>query len=229
MLAAGLQPSALETSFTGLARFFGRRLRRTVDRDQVFTIVEVGASGSTILILRGDHIALCKPIPVGGDHFDCAVAEHLQMDVPAASEIRAARIRSNHAGRPAGTRDCDPSTDRAVYESVRPHMSALVKEVLLCQRYYGVTFRGQPPCRIILTGGDGLEPRLDEMLARDCKIPVSCDDPAGTLAGLESQLHGMASKPALAGASWAACAGLSLRGVHRRRRDESSTVPRRAA
>ena len=44
---------------------------------------------------RGDQIAFCKPINIGGEQFNQAVAEHLQMDERAAADLRAARISLN--------------------------------------------------------------------------------------------------------------------------------------
>jgi type IV pilus assembly protein PilM len=213
LLAAGLRPIAVDTAFSALARAFGRRYRRTTDRDTVRMVVEVEASGSTVMILRGDQIALCKPISIGGDALDLAVAEHLQMEPKAAAELRAARLaEAGAAGAPAADR---VSAARAVYEAVRPLLADLVKEVVLCQRYYGVTFRGQPPEQIILTGRDGAEPRLDEMLVQACQTAVAHDDSAKTLGGLAPRIRRAVPAP-LPPSAWAAALGLSLRGARRR-------------
>ena len=91
LLAAGLRPVAIETHFMAQARVFGQREVPGMT-PPVRAVVDVGASGSTVMILRGDEISFCKPIAFGGEQLDQAVAEHLQMERAAARELRAARI-----------------------------------------------------------------------------------------------------------------------------------------
>jgi len=216
LLAAGLRPIAIDTSFCALARAFSRKARRESDQQFVRAVVEIGWSGSTVLILRGDQVAFCKPIAIGGRLFNKAVADHLQMEESAAGDLRAARIRAVLNGDnadSAGGSITDPATDRAVYEAVRPLMGALIKEVMLCLRYYGVTFRGHPPEQIILTGGDGLEPRLSELMAHTCKVPVAFDDATNTLGGLIGQIQTCLNRTPGPSATWAVAMGLSLRGL----------------
>jgi type IV pilus assembly protein PilM len=215
LMAAGLRPVAIETHFTALARAFSRPSFSASASQPVRAVVDVGASGSTVMILRGDQIAFCKPIAIGGDQFDRALAEHLQMDVASARSLRAARIASV-VGQSSSTPAIDPSIERAEYDAVRPLLGSFAKEVMLCIRYYGVTFRGHPPERLILTGGDGLEPRLDETLAQQCKVPVTFEHegPVGGLVeGIRASLHCEPGPPAC----WAVAAGLSLRGISQAR------------
>lgn len=242
VLAAGLRPLAVDTTFTGLARMFGRRARRHSDRDTAKAVVEIGYSGATLLIMRGDQIAFCKPIQIGGKDFNEAVAEHLQLDLGAATELRIARIarhsaalKLQHSERPCTDVDSpegvqreskssahvdvaasfDSATDRAVYEAVRPLMGELVKEVMLCLRYYNVTFRGHPPEHIILTGGDGLEPKLGQTMATACKTQVMYDDLGATLSSIAGPLRACLNRTPGPAACWAVAAGLSLRGIRR--------------
>lgn len=219
IIEAGFRPVAIDTDFAALARTFSRQYRREADRQNVRAIVEIGATGSTVLILRGDQIAFCKPLDVSGQQLNEAVAEHLDMDIRAASELRLTRMTT-------GARDADhshdPSTERAVYEAVRPVVNELVKEVNLCLRYFGVTFRGKPPSQIILTGGDGLEPQLAEAIERVCKVVVVHDDQTNTLTSMTDGIQRICH-PGLSGAApsrrsmsagcWAVAAGLSLRGM----------------
>ncbi len=224
LLAAGLRPVAIETHFTALARAFSRGS----SAQEVAAVVDVGASGATVIILRGDQIAFCKPIEIGGRHFDEAVAEHLQMDLEAARDLRAGRIAS-FSGQPQGVPMNDPAIERAEYDAVRPLLGRFAKELMLCIRYYGVTFRGGPPERLILTGGDGLEPRLGETLAHHCKIPVVLDNQASPVRGhmpaIRSALHRAPGPPAW----WSVAAGLSLRGLSAAMLRKAGAVRREAA
>jgi type IV pilus assembly protein PilM len=212
LMAAGLRPVAIETHFTALARAFSRPTFSASATQPVRAVVDVGASGSTVMILRGDQIAFCKPISIGGEHLDRAVAEHLQMDLEAARGLRMARIAAV-SGPAEMPQVGDPSIERAEYDAVRPLLWDFAKEVMLCIRYYGVTFRGHPPDRLILTGGDGLEPRLDETLAGQCKIPVTFEHEATRSGGLLEGIRAILHRDTGPLACWAVAAGLSLRGL----------------
>ncbi|MHC4775065.1 MAG: pilus assembly protein PilM [Planctomycetota bacterium] len=212
LMAAGLRPVAIETHFTALARAFSRPSFSPSATQEVRAVVDVGVSGSTVMILRGGQIAFCKPIAIGGRLFDEAVAEHLQMDVASARSLRAARIAAAF-GEAGSVPVADPSIERAEYDAVRPLLGAFAKEVMLCVRYYGVTFRGHPPQHLILTGGDGLEPRLAETLAEQCKIPVTFEHDGPGAAGLLDGIRDCLHRDPGPSACWAVAAGLSLRGL----------------
>ena len=210
VMAAGLRPVALETHFTALARMFTGMDPVNSAQKRVRVVVDVGASGSTVMITRDRHIAFCKSIDIGGDQFDRAVADHLQIDTAVARELRASRMAAA-TGQDVAPALNDPSIQRAEYDAVRPLLGNFAKEVVLCLRYYGVTFRGHPPEQLILTGGDCLEPRLGETLADQCQIPVTYDDERSMLDSLADGIRGVLQRPAGPSAWWAVAAGLSLR------------------
>ena len=85
-----------------------------------------------------------------------------------------------------------------------------------------VTFRGHPPEKIILTGGEGLEPHLNEMLAQACKLPVVYDDELNTLESMIGQIQSSLNRQPGPAACWTAAIGLSLRGVTPRRRNQKA-------
>jgi type IV pilus assembly protein PilM len=223
ILQAGFRPVAIDAGFASLARIFSRQFRREADRSHVRAIVEVGSTGSTVIIMRGDQICFCKPLAICGVTFTRAVAEHLNLDPRQAAELRTARlVNSLSRGNATDAQSHDPATDRAIYEAVRPVVNELVKEVNLCLRYFGVTFRGKPPSQIILTGGDGLEPRLADAIERGCKITVTHDDPSDTLAAIAEGIQricqssmgaAMPSRRSVSPGCWGVAAGLSLRGI----------------
>lgn len=226
LMSAGLRPAAIETHFTALARAFSRQSRPKSAHQSVSAVVDVGASGSTAIILRGDQIAFCKPINIGGRQLNQAVAEQLQMDLDAASELRAARIAAamGHSGAESAS---DPSIERAEYDAVRPLLGSFAKEVMLCIRYYGVTFRGHPPGRLVLTGGDALEPRLGETLAHHCKIPVVLDRDVSPIAGLMKDVRNALNRAPGPAATWTVAAGLSLRGISQGKQQRPDSGPAR--
>lgn len=228
IMDAGLRPMAVDAWFTALARACSRMHRRESDQETVRAVVEVGASGSTIMILRGDQVAFCKALSLCGQEMDRAVAAHLRMDGPTACDLRSKRLRLA-AGDPQAT-PCDPAADRAVYEAVRPLLGDLVREMTLCVRYYGVTFRGRPPERVVLSGGDAMEPHLDEMIAHACKCQVIRDDEVGTLATIQKQAAALLGDRAGVPGVWTVAAGLSMRGLasERANRKRESQHPQAA-
>jgi type IV pilus assembly protein PilM len=221
VMHAGLKPVAVDVSFAALARVFSRRYRRESDRDRVRAVVEVGNCGSVVLVLRGDQVAFCKPISIGGAQFDRAVADHLELEVSAAAELRAQRLRATAAG----AETPQSSTDRALYEAVRPHLEAFAKETLLCLRYFGVTFRGRPPERVIVTGGNGREPNLGHTLQETCSIEVAFDDELHTVSTLLPAVQKKCNRANLEPGSWAVAAGLSMRGINTSRAAEPEDQP----
>ncbi len=229
IMASGLRPVAIDCGFLAAARALSRQFRRESDRAIVRAVIEIGATGSTIIILRGDQVAFCKNIPIGGDALDKAVAEHLQLDVASARDLRSARLSGSVPG--AARITADEPTDRAVYDAVRPLLAELTKEVTLCLRYYGVTFRGKPPDRLILSGGEATEPRLDHMMKQACKVPVVFDDEQGTAVGLHRKIGAALNRQPGPLGAWTVAAGLSMRGLAawKRNQKEEATTGRRGA
>ncbi|MCA9295217.1 MAG: pilus assembly protein PilM [Phycisphaerales bacterium] len=218
---SGLRPIAAETSFTAVARALSLRLRREADQDTVRAVVEMGRTGTTIMVLRGDQIAFCKPLTFGGVQFDVAASEHLGIDLVAAREIRTARIASAASKNTTGPID-DAETDRAVYESIRPFIEQLTKEITLSLRYYGVTFRGHAPKFIILAGPEAQEPHLARMLEHSCKLPVKTDDENESLTNLLPQIHSLLNRMPGSIHAWAATIGACTRELPKRARSENS-------
>ncbi len=228
LIEAGLRPVAVELPVCAIVRTHSLRCRRDADQQHVRAILEIGGSGSSFMVLRGDQVAMCKPIEVGGADLDKAVAERLGLDLPLSRQLRQRRLleraRSIQSGHPAGEPD---DKERAIFESVRALLDRLIREVGLCLRYHGVTFRGRPPERIVLAGADGLEPRLDAMLAASTKMPVAFEDP---LSPVQPMLEGIGHSDEWGPAhGWLAAAGLSLRGWRAATVAAGSTSERRAA
>src|SRR5690606_2627387 len=57
LLEAGLRPVAIDAPFMSLARLHSLNCRRESDQNRIRCVVEVGSSGSIIMILRGDQVA----------------------------------------------------------------------------------------------------------------------------------------------------------------------------
>jgi Tfp pilus assembly PilM family ATPase len=168
LIDAGFDPIAAEPRFVAVARAVSRRARRDADAANVRAVLHVEQEGSFIMVLRGDRIAFCREIPVGGATLDHAVATRLSVAPEAAAALRAQRLAACEGRGPA----VDPVAEEAAAAATRATLDALAGEIALCLRYYGVTFRGGQPGRVVLSGPHGGEPRLAEIVAEVTRAEV---------------------------------------------------------
>lgn len=167
--AAGLRPAAVDAEPLALLRCYVSQFRRDEDKDQRAIFVHLGVSNTAVIIAQGDDPLFIKYIDLGGQHFDEAVARHLQMPLD-----EAWALRRHNGDRRADQQD--PEVARSIAESMRPVFDRLAKEISLCVRYHSVTFRGQPLARLVLGGGEAA-PALVEQLAQRLNLKCELGDP----------------------------------------------------
>ena len=226
VMAAGLRPMAVDTHFGAIARVMSRQHRREADQGSIRAVIEIGDVGSTMLVLHGEQIALCRSLDIGGNHLDARVSEHLGLELEAAADLRQHRLQGDQNHQDASV---DPATDRAVHECIRPLLEELSRDVLMCMRYYGVTFKGQKPAKLMLTGAHACEPGLAAAISQRCEMPVDLDDEHGTFSHLGTSLSQARSRSNGPHSAWSIAAGLSLRSLAARRTRRINTKLERAA
>jgi type IV pilus assembly protein PilM len=173
--------------------------------------VDVGHQSTKVVIARRGEVIFFKLIDIGGDKFDKAVAQKLNLALPDAAELRRRMRQAPAAGaeaEPLFGKTRREGVERAIFEAVRAETGDLAREVGLCLRYYSVTFRGRRPEKVLLAGGASAEPQLARVLAEDAGL---AGEPARPLAGADS-----AGRPDLAASgpdhsAWTVAAGLALR------------------
>jgi len=166
---AGFEPTVAEPRFVALARAFGRRTRRGSDLANVRALLHLDDADATVLILRGDRVAFCRELKLGGASLDVAVAQRLGVPLESAALLRSRRMAAVRGeGSPV-----DPAAEEAAQAATRPTLDAIASELALCLRYFGVTFRGGQPARVILSGPHSAEPRLAGVLEEACRARVS--------------------------------------------------------
>jgi len=233
LVKAGLRPDAVEPGFMGLARCFSRSLRRAADQGVTRVIVDIGERQTGVMVTRGQSVAFYKPLELGGEAMTKAASERLGLDLDAARDLRRQRASASARGATPG----DARVDRAIYEAVRPLMDELAREVAMCLRYYGVTFRGSRPEACMAVGGEAEEPQLIKLLGDELHIPTAVGRPLeGIDIGPESSLGGGGGGANLARPQWATATGLGLRSWQakqerftRRRRVDGEAVSARGA
>ncbi|MEM7577647.1 MAG: pilus assembly protein PilM [Planctomycetota bacterium] len=184
---AGLAPLAVEVSVTALARAFTRECE-----EGVHVLLDIGYESSKLLMVRDGVVTFFKRIDVGGERFDTAVANHLDMSAQDATNLRKEFVVG-----PSGIDRNDPS-QRALYEALRGPVADLAQEIELCLRYFGVTFRGPRPERLVLVGGEAIQSWLGVLLAEQSGFEVEIGDVSEGQAGNSAP-------------GWAVAAGLAMR------------------
>jgi len=145
--------------------------------------VDVGHQSTKVVIARRGEVIFFKLIDIGGDKFDKAVAQKLNLALPDAAELRRRMRQAPAAGaeaEPLFGKTRREGVERAIFEAVRAETGELAREVGLCLRYYSVTFHGRRPEAILLAGGGAADPLLARVLAEDAGLAATPALPLGS-------------------------------------------------
>ncbi|MFG0257555.1 MAG: pilus assembly protein PilM [Phycisphaerales bacterium JB043] len=213
LISCGISPMSVEPSFVAIGRTFSRMYQRASDRATVRMVLHVGNRSTRVLVLAGPDVVFYKRIEVGGAEFSEIAAERMGLDLETIESLRRQRMIAQlnpDVQRP------EEKVDRAIYTSVRPHLSMLAEEISRCARYFAVTFCSPRPSLAIVVGEHAAEPGLVQIVSDAIGLDTSIGQPFDNIA--------MPSPCPVAlqhiTTSWAAPIGLCLRGrrqVKRRR------------
>lgn len=204
----GLTVEAVDVAPCAAFRPFERFLRRGADADEVNAFVDLGGSGTRIVVVRGREIIFLKAFDVGGERLDALVSEHLAIDPQEARALRQrlAAADQDVAEPPEGP---VPATTRAeAGQAIRPAVEQLGKEIGLCLRYCAVTFRG-PRCEsVTCVGGGAISTELLESLSQAIGVPARKGHPLRNMScdGVFSMADQCTGQP-----EWATALGLALK------------------
>jgi len=206
--AMGLTPERI--SVTPVAMFHGyeRFLKRKSDEEAVAVLVDMGRSGTRVVVARGRNIIFIKSIDIGGRKLDEAVAGQLGISEEEASELRM-RIMQERAFPSDDGQGTDAQTqgvDLSVRDGLRAEAEALAKEMALCLRYCAVTFRGLRPGRVTLMGGEAYDPAVRDLLYEQLGIECVLGHP---LKGIDVSGADLGSDRRATLVEWSVCAGLA--------------------
>ena len=160
------------------------------DAPGVRVVLDVGRGATQVLIVQDGRVLFYKPIEIGVARLEAEAAGALNLSLDQARQ----RLEAS-------------DTDTAGLRAVEPALGELGREIGLCLRYYGVTFRGPRPETAALVGR-GAAPWLAGALGAATGLGLETDDALG---GIDlSAVRG--AVPAGTEHRWAVAAGLSLRG-----------------
>jgi type IV pilus assembly protein PilM len=213
---AQVRPVAIDTVPCALFRSFERSLRREEDREQTVVFVDVGSQFTTVVFGRGGEISFIKQIPIGGEKFNREIASKLGVSIDEA-EILREKLRTEFVNREAQTTKHEPrrdgnaldaSTRQVMVDAIGAVSEELVREISLCLRYYAVAFRGKRVERAVLSGGEGNEKILLNVLRRQLTVEIEIAQP---LRGLDMTNVNFDSDRRGLLCEWAVAVGLSLK------------------
>jgi type IV pilus assembly protein PilM len=183
---AGLVVESLDFEPAAIYRSVERFIRRREDEHEVNVLVDIGGRRSQVIIGRGRDISFYKTVDIGAQHLHESVARKLGVSIDEAHALRRRVIESQagdvavsngvNSGSAAGAA-CpvfyrDP-VHQAVFDASRSVMEELAREIALCLRYHSVTFRGQRPTCLRLTGIEAGDVQLQAVLAANLPLPVA--------------------------------------------------------
>jgi type IV pilus assembly protein PilM len=203
--AMRLRPLHIEAEPLALFRAYQRFLRRSRDESHVSVIVDIGLSGSKVVIARGSTPLFIKAVGINGRKLNESVAHELGL-----TYAEAAHFRRGLSGPAAEEDDGRPDSqiEWSVLDAIRGQVEEIAREVALCLRYCSVTFRGLRPSRVTLTGGEAYGPAvvklLDEYLDYECEV-------GQPLKGIDLSQVTLAGDRRGVLTEWSVAAGLALR------------------
>ena len=193
---ANLVPKAIEPETIALGRILGD----TAENPLSTMILEVGFSGSLIVISYGGAVRFTRAIPIGGQTLTQAIQQQLGLDTPQAEEYKKVY-------------GMDPSqADGKVYAVLKPIIDNLVLEVKRADAFFTKHNSFASIKRLVITGGTALMPNLISYIARTSEAEVQLANPLGSLevSSRISQHKDLIFEQA---PKYSAAIGLALRGV----------------
>ncbi len=214
----GLQAEHIDAEPIAMFRGFERFLRRATDETAVSVVVDIGMSGTRVVIARGRQIVFIKNIDIGGRRFTEAVAGQLNLSFDEASDLRIRMIQERQGPAPADPECRGPAAASAggntvnwtIYDALRAEVEALAREVALCLRYCAVTFRGLRAQRVTVVGGEAYDGAVLQILSDHLGVPCTVGQP---LRGVDTSEVDLGADRRGTLTEWAVCSGLAIRSI----------------
>lgn len=206
--AMKLSPVAIDAEPLATFRVFGRFLRREEDEQAAKVILDLGASGTRVLVARGKQIVFIKGLEVGGSALTAAVSRQFNLSEEDAAQFRLRAMQQESARATGDMADsANALVDWNTQDAVRGTLESLAEELALCLRYCSVTFRGLRPTEVILCGGEAYDPLVAKLLGERLGIPCVMGRP---MRGLDTDTVDWEGHSRGIFAEWAVCTGLAL-------------------
>lgn len=195
---AGLRVGAIDLQPCAMFRALQRLVPAT---EGAVALVDLGPTATQFLVTQDDRLAFYKNIEIGDAALNTAVGQKLGVPVAEAAQLRQ-RLAQRDTSEAADT--AEAPLEQAVFDAMRPLLEELAKELDLCLRYYGVTFRGTRPEIVHGIGGQAYGPRSMELISSALGSRIEIVQPLCGVGNL-----GQYARPDRS-TEWALVTGLSL-------------------
>jgi len=232
---------------------FGHVYRRKADATSTTCYLDIGASGTRVIIARSGKILFMRSMPIGGDALNAAVADALKVHP---DDARILRQKLTHTQAMEPERAARPNTlggdaedpialagkpapapvaveDHGISSHIEASMQApldkIIEELRMCRRYHEATFPSVPLDRIIFGGGEARSRFVCQYIAQAMALPAQLGDPmvrlsrTGTI-GIESGIDRRQPQP-----SWSVALGLTMGAAPIAAREPVADAPSEAA
>ncbi len=212
LLGCGLTPHAVEVAPSALARWaqFHQADNESAEAD---VILDLGYTTSKILICRHGRVLFYKQLDVGGRQINERLSQQMKLPVEDICKLRIEHQVALSSEMPSDESMLVGSTHQAGFErvlsdAIREPAADLAREIGLCLRYFSVTFRGRRPETAWVTGGEGYEPLLRQLIGEGAGVELHMA-PALNEIHCESAL--LLKEASSLHSPWAVAAGLAMR------------------
>ncbi len=129
--------------------------------------IDLGLTSTQVVIARGKNIIFARNLECGSRTLEETIIEN--MDV---SEDQILEFREN-----AQKKKLPEEIEEKLYQLVDPWIDDIYQSIEQCLLYYRSVFRKAKVDRLIFTGGQAMDNRLCQMLAKRLNLPAHIGDP----------------------------------------------------
>ncbi len=155
---AGLTVVGVETELLALARSLSVPAKTLL-------IIDFGAKGTNMAIVKNDKLTFSRTIPTGGEAISRAIAQNLSIDPTQAEEYKKTYGLST------------TQLEGKVSNSIIPVFKIIVEEIKKAIHFYQTDEKGELPSITVLSGGSAGLPDLAGTLAKDIGTEVIIANP----------------------------------------------------
>ena len=190
---AGLEPTVIDIKPFALLRSLkgslqGERFNRTTIFDDKYTeegeigaILEIGASSSTVTLVRGERVVMNRNLGVAGDDFTSALQRAFGLDFDTAEEVKVmygSAVMPNEAEASlVGEMQSERFSPVRVHEALRPTLSDLTTEIRRSLEFFRVQSGDASINQMYLSGGGSKLRGLSDAIGRSLGFKVEFGNP----------------------------------------------------
>jgi Tfp pilus assembly PilM family ATPase len=187
---AGLDITAMPPEPAAIVDCFAHVYRRKADADSTTCYLDIGSSGTRMVVARAGSIMLICNIPIGGDELNTAVAAALDVEAEDAALLRRKLQHHQHITREhritpgidqTGENVTDPSGNdqsrNACEAAMEKPLQQLVQKLRIAQREHNAAFPRLPIDRILFTGGEARSAFVCRFISNGINLPAQVGDP----------------------------------------------------